>query len=45
MVWVSPDDIFMAQKYGVDALRMSFMFGGPPENDLNFDEKLLQSMK
>ena len=40
---VSPDD--MAQKYGVDALRMAVMFGGPPENDLNFDEKLLQSMK
>jgi leucyl-tRNA synthetase len=35
----------MAEKYGVDTLRMAMMFGAPPENDLNFDEKSLQSMK
>ena len=35
----------MAEKYGVDTLRMAIMFGAPPENDLNFDEKSIQSMK
>ena len=35
----------MAAKYGVDSLRMAIMFGAPPENDLNFDEKSLQAMK
>jgi leucyl-tRNA synthetase len=35
----------MAQKYGVDTLRMAIMFGAPPENDLNFDEAILQNMK
>ena len=28
----------MAEKYGVDSLRMAIMFGAPTENDLNFDE-------
>jgi len=35
----------MTGKYGVDTLRMAIMFGAPPENDLNFDEKHLVSMK
>ena len=35
----------MSEKYGVDTLRIAIMFGAPPENDLNFDEKSLQSMK
>jgi len=35
----------MAEKYGVDTLRLSLMFGGPPESDLNFDENFLSSMK
>ena len=40
---VSPD--IMADKYGVDTLRLALMFGGPPESDLNFDEGFLQKMK
>ena len=40
---VAPD--IMAQKYGVDTLRLALMFGGPPESDLNFDENFLVSMK
>lgn len=40
---VAPDT--MAQKYGVDTLRLALMFGGPPESDLNFDENFLVSMK
>jgi leucyl-tRNA synthetase len=40
---VAPDT--MAQKYGVDTLRLALMFGGPPESDLNFDENFLQNMK
>lgn len=40
---VAPRD--MAAKYGVDTLRMAIMFGAPPENDLNFDEKQLKDMK
>ena len=40
---VSPDT--MAEKYGVDTLRLALMFGGPPESDLNFDESFLQKMK
>lgn len=40
---VAPGD--MAEKYGVDSLRMAIMFGAPPENDLNFDENALQAMK
>jgi leucyl-tRNA synthetase len=36
---VSPDT--MADKYGVDTLRLALMFGGPPESDLNFDESFL----
>lgn len=40
---VAPD--IMAEKYGVDTLRLALMFGGPPESDLNFDENFLQSMK
>lgn len=35
----------MAEKYGVDTLRMAMMFGAPTESDLNFDEKSLVSMK
>ena len=35
----------MAEKYGVDTLRMAIMFGAPPEHDLNFDEKSIQNMK
>jgi leucyl-tRNA synthetase len=35
----------MAQKYGVDTLRLALMFGSPPESDLNFDENFLVSMK
>lgn len=35
----------MAVKYGVDSLRMAIMFGAPPENDLNFEEKSLQAMR
>lgn len=40
---VAPDT--MAEKYGVDTLRLALMFGGPPESDLNFDENFLVSMK
>lgn len=40
---VAPDT--MADKYGVDTLRLALMFGGPPESDLNFDEQFLSSMK
>jgi len=40
---VAPDT--MAEKYGVDTLRLALMFGGPPESDLNFDENFLQNMK
>ena len=40
---VAPGD--MAEIYGVDTLRMAIMFGAPPEKDLNFDEKQLESMK
>ena len=40
---ISPDT--MAEKYGVDTLRLALMFGGPPESDLNFDENFLLSMK
>ena len=40
---VAPD--IMAEKYGVDTLRLALMFGGPPESDLNFDENFLVSMK
>jgi leucyl-tRNA synthetase len=40
---VAPDT--MAEKYGVDTLRLVLMFGGPPESDLNFDENFLVSMK
>ena len=40
---VAPDT--MAEKYGVDTLRLALMFGGPPESDLNFDENFLISMK
>lgn len=36
---VAPSE--MAEKYGVDTLRMAIMFGAPPEKDLNFDEKQL----
>ena len=36
---VAPDT--MAEKYGVDTLRLALMFGGPPESDLNFDENFL----
>lgn len=40
---VAPDT--MAEKYGVDTLRLALMFGGPPESDFNFDENFLVSMK
>ena len=40
---IAPRDL--AQKYGVDTLRMAIMFGAPPEHDLNFDESILQNMK
>jgi len=40
---VAPDT--MAEKYGVDTLRLALMFGGPPESDLNFDENFLHNMK
>jgi leucyl-tRNA synthetase len=40
---VAPDT--MAEKYGVDTLRLALMFGGPPESDLNFDENFPVSMK
>jgi leucyl-tRNA synthetase len=36
---VSPD--LMAEKYGIDTLRLALMFGAPPESDLNFDENFL----
>lgn len=35
----------MSKLYGVDTLRVAMLFGAPPESDLNFDEKLLQSCK
>ena len=40
---IAPDT--MADKYGVDTLRIALMFGAPPESDLNFDENFLHSMK
>lgn len=40
---IAPDT--MADKYGVDTLRIALMFGAPPEIDLNFDENFLHSMK
>jgi leucyl-tRNA synthetase len=35
----------MAEKYGIDTLRLALMFGAPPESDLNFDENFIKSMK
>lgn len=40
---VSPDT--MAEKYGVDTLRLALMFAGPPESAINFEENFLQAMK
>ncbi|CDW72114.1 leucyl-trna synthetase [Stylonychia lemnae] len=40
---VLPDS--MAEKYGVDTLRLSLMFAAPPESDVNFDENFIQQMK
>lgn len=40
---ILPDS--MAQIYGVDTLRLALIFGAPPESDVNFDEKFVQSMK
>lgn len=40
---VSPDSV--AEKYGIDTLRLALMFGAPPESDFNFDENFLQAMK
>lgn len=36
---VLPDS--MAEKYGVDTLRLSLMFAAPPESDVNFDENFI----
>lgn len=36
---VLPDT--MAEKYGVDTLRLALMFGAPPESDFNFDENFI----
>ena len=33
---VAPDT--MAEKYGVDTLRLALMFFGPNEKDINWDE-------
>ncbi len=36
---IAPDT--MAEKYGVDTLRLALMFAGPPESDINFEESFL----
>ena len=39
---IIPDDL--AQKYGVDSLRLALMFSAPPESDVNFDESSVFTM-